>query len=164
MGEFIIRPGTLDDVEQRVDLYMDVAAEGRWIGGEPPLDRDELIERRKATVDDPRFGVWVAEVDGSIVGELVLQRSRGRADLGMEIASAWRGRGVGAALVHAGLAWAREQGLDKVALQVWPHNERALKLYEKFGFAREGYHPRHYRRKSGEAWDIISMGLVLRED
>jgi ribosomal protein S18 acetylase RimI-like enzyme len=48
-------------------------------------------------------------------------------------------------------------------LHVWPHNEAAIALYEKLGFAREGYHPKQYRRRSGEAWDAISMGLVLKE-
>jgi ribosomal protein S18 acetylase RimI-like enzyme len=48
-----------------------------------------------------------------------------------------------------------------VALQVWPHNERAIALYRKFGFQVEGRLVRHYRRRNGELWDAIPMALVL---
>lgn len=159
---FTVRRATVDDVPARVDLYMDVAAEGRWIGGELPLDRDELIKRRTDTSETNP--TWVAVADGHVIGELSLWLFKGgRADLGMEITKAWRARGVGSALLEAAIEWAREQNLDKIFLEVWPHNEAAIRLYEKVGFQREGYHPKHWRRASGEAWDTISMGLVLRE-
>ena len=56
---------------------------------------------------------------------------------------------------------ARTAGAHKVALQVWPHNAAAIALYERFGFQREGYLTRHYRRRSGELWDAVVMGLPL---
>jgi RimJ/RimL family protein N-acetyltransferase len=56
---------------------------------------------------------------------------------------------------------ARKAGAHKIALQVWPHNAAAIALYERFGFRREGYLTRHYRRRSGELWDAIIMGLPL---
>ena len=61
----------------------------------------------------------------------------------------------------AAIAWARSTGAHKIALDVFPHNDAAIALYEKAGFLREGYHPRHLRRKNGELWDVISMGLLL---
>jgi RimJ/RimL family protein N-acetyltransferase len=79
----------------------------------------------------------------------------------MLVAAGWRGRGVGSALLRAGIDWARRAGAHKVALQVWPHNQAAVALYEKFGFQREGRLRRHYRRRSGELWDAIVMGLPL---
>ena len=48
-------------------------------------------------------------------------------------------------------------------LQVWPHNEPAIWLYEKFGFEREGYRRAHYRRKTGDIWDVVEMGLLLND-
>ena len=73
----------------------------------------------------------------------------------------WRGRGVGNALLAAAVDWARAAGAHKVSLQMWPHNEAARRLYEKFGFEEEGYLRRHYRRRSGEIWDAVVMGLLL---
>jgi RimJ/RimL family protein N-acetyltransferase len=68
---------------------------------------------------------------------------------------------VGSALLSAAIAWAREAGAHKVALQVWPHNEAAIALYRKFGFEQEGRLRRHYRRRNGELWDAVVMGLCL---
>jgi ribosomal protein S18 acetylase RimI-like enzyme len=46
-------------------------------------------------------------------------------------------------------------------LEVRLSNESAIALYERFGFRREGYLRRHYRRRSGELWDAVVMGLPL---
>jgi RimJ/RimL family protein N-acetyltransferase len=56
---------------------------------------------------------------------------------------------------------ARQAGVHKLALQVWPHNTAAIALYERFGFRREGHLRSHYRRRSGELWDAVVMGLPL---
>jgi RimJ/RimL family protein N-acetyltransferase len=61
----------------------------------------------------------------------------------------------------AGIAWSRESGAHKVTLTVWPHNRSAIALYRKFGFVEEGLFRRHYRRRNGELWDAVAMGLVL---
>jgi putative acetyltransferase len=44
---------------------------------------------------------------------------------------------------------------------VFPHNLAALALYEKHGFVREGLFRSHVRRRTGEIWDSIPMGLLL---
>jgi len=44
---------------------------------------------------------------------------------------------------------------------VFAHNEAAIALYRKSGFAEEGRLTRQYRRASGELWDAIVMGLLL---
>jgi RimJ/RimL family protein N-acetyltransferase len=44
---------------------------------------------------------------------------------------------------------------------VFPHNERAIALYRKFGFVEEGRRVKQIRRASGEIWDSIMMGLQL---
>ena len=96
------------------------------------------------------------------VGQLGLELARyGVADLGMRVAAGWRGRGVGTALLTEAVRRARAAGAHKIALQVWPDNAAAIALYERFGFQREGYLRRHYRRRSGELWDAVVMGLPL---
>jgi RimJ/RimL family protein N-acetyltransferase len=82
----------------------------------------------------------------------------------MAVARDWRGRGVGSALLAAAVDWAREQGLHKLSLSVFPHNEAAIALYRKFGFVEEGRRVKHIRRASGELWDTIEMGLLLEPD
>ena len=69
-----------------------------------------------------------------------------------------RRRGIGRALLEQAVAWARESGIRKLELHVFPHNEAAIALYEGFGFVREGYRQRHYRRGDDYA-DAILMAL-----
>lgn len=150
------------DLDGIVDLVVEVAAEGRWIGTEPPVDRDRRIQQLAESLDDERAVVLVAEVDGRIVGNLGMNLARyGVANFGMLVSAGWRGRGVGSALLRACIEWARAAGAHKIALQVWPHNAAAIALYEKFGFQREGLLRRHYRRGNGELWDAVLMGLPI---
>ena len=79
----------------------------------------------------------------------------------MAVAREWRGRGVGSALMAAGIEWARERGLHKLCLAVFPHNDAGIALYRKFGFVEEGRRVKQIRRQSGELWDTVEMGLLL---
>ena len=82
------------------------------------------------------------------------------ADLGLMVARSHRGRGIGRALLEQSVDWARQVGVSKLELHVFPHNEPAIALYESFGFEREGYRRRHYRR-AGELVDAILMAYEL---
>jgi len=79
----------------------------------------------------------------------------------MAVAPPWRGLGVGSGLLAASIEWARNHGLHKLSLSVFPHNAAAIALYRKFGFVEEGRRVKQYRRASGELWDAIEMGLLL---
>src|SRR5215211_7156883 len=135
--------------------------------GPPAPPPGPAVTVRDATLADvdvlvAMLVVLAAEAGGEPVGQLGLQLARyGVADLGMLVAAGWRGRGVGTALLAEAVRRARAAGAHKIALQVWPHNAAALALYERFGFQREGYLRRHYRRRSGELWDAVVMGLPL---
>jgi RimJ/RimL family protein N-acetyltransferase len=165
-GAVVVREAVEDDYESINPLFEAVAAEGRWIGSEPPIDHERRRKYREELAGEPdRFRAFVAEVDDEIVGHLFIEKTNyGVAELGMMVAEPWRGRRVGSALLEAAIAWAREVGAHKVGLQRWPHNERAAALYEKYGFEEEGRLVRHYRRKNGELWDAVIMGLVLDHD
>jgi RimJ/RimL family protein N-acetyltransferase len=158
----VVRRARDRDLDQLVDLFAEVAAEGRWIGAELPVDRERRRRRFSEAMHDERAILLVAEAGGQLVGQLDMELARyGVADLGMLVAPGWRDQGLGTALLRAGVDWARDAGAHKVALQVWPHNAAAIALYEKLGFLREGLLRRHYRRRNGELWDAVVMGLQL---
>lgn len=152
----LVRASRDEDRLALATLYAEVAEERDGIGAEPPVD----IEARAATWRIE--GDFLAEADGRIVGSIHVEASRhGFGEIGMAVARDWRGRGVGSALLAAGIDWARERGLHKLSLDVFAHNERAIALYRKFGFVEEGRRVKHYRRQSGELWDTLEMGLLL---
>jgi RimJ/RimL family protein N-acetyltransferase len=157
-----VRRARVEDIEACLDLYADVAAEAVHIGGEAPIDRaarrtDWLEALSRA--DAVRF---VAVKGDAIVGIGGLDGDR-VADLGMLVAPGWRGRGIGTMLMEALIDWARQVGAHKIALQVWPHNDAAIALYKRFGFEQEGYLRKHWRRRNGELWDAVVMGLILTD-
>ena len=86
----------------------------------------------------------VAVVDGVIVGSLSgsggkRQAMRHTADFGLSVASEWRGRGIGTALLGRLIEWAESTGIiRRLELEVYAHNDPAIHLYRKFGFIEEG--------------------------
>lgn len=156
MSEVHVRPSQDDDRLALALLFAALAEERNGIASEPPID----IEKRAASWR--LEGDFVAEVDGVIVGQIHVDGGRhGFGEIGMGVGRHWRGRGVGSALMAAAIDWARAEGLHKLSLSVFAHNEPAIALYRKFGFVEEGRRLKHYRRQSGELWDTIEMGLLL---
>jgi RimJ/RimL family protein N-acetyltransferase len=153
---FLVRPATEDDRLPMALVFAGVAEERDGIGTEPPVD----VETRAAAWQ--LDGTFVAVAGTEVVGSIHLDASRhGFAEIGMAIAREWRGRGVGSALMAAGIEWARERGLHKLSLSVFPHNDAGIALYRKFGFVEEGRRVKQIRRQSGELWDTVEMGLLL---
>jgi RimJ/RimL family protein N-acetyltransferase len=67
-----------------------------------------------------------------------------RGSLGVSVRQAWRGQGIGAALIAALIAWAEASPLiEKIGLSVFADNAGAIRLYQWLGFVEEG-------RRSGE--------------
>lgn len=93
-------------------------------------------------VRQPAYLVLVAEAAGELVGYLAgLRAGPGHlrmvpsAELeSMFVAPAWRGRGVGAELARAFLAWAREHGAAWVQVTAYSANAEARAFYERLGF------------------------------
>jgi predicted GNAT family N-acyltransferase len=72
-----------------------------------------------------------------------------------------RGRGIGPRLMNQALKQAFATGFVRVELSVRADNMRAIRLYEKFGFVREGV-LRDAVFVDGEFYDTIAMALIDR--
>jgi RimJ/RimL family protein N-acetyltransferase len=151
------------DLDAALEMFGEVTAEGLWLGTEDGFDVEKRRARWSADLDDPARGSFVAVTDdGRVVGNAnLVVAPYGVADIRMAVAGGWRGRGLGGRLLGELVAAALHLGAHKVALQVWPHNTRAIALYRSRGFVEEGRLRRHYRRRNGELWDAVLMGLVL---
>ncbi|MER7452130.1 GNAT family N-acetyltransferase [Nocardia beijingensis] len=153
------------DVDGIVQLRLAVAGEGKWIGAEAPFDTEDTARQIRAHVGDEKHGVFVTEkADGGIAGTATVYfTTPGVTTFAMMVAADLRGGGAGTALLERVIRWSRDQGAHKVSLQVWPHNQRAMALYARAGFEVEGVLRSHYRRRSGELWDAVLMGLSLND-
>jgi RimJ/RimL family protein N-acetyltransferase len=165
--DFWIRPAEPRDAPALVELANTVGSEPEgWLISTNNW-RSVADERRylRSIRRYPHAAVYVAEASERIVGRLSVGRdphpaSAHVADLGLMVAQAHRRRGIGWALLEQAVVWARSVDVQKLELHVFPHNDAAIALYESFGFEREGYRKRHYRRPDGFV-DAILMAYEL---
>lgn len=164
----LVRRAVPGDAAALVELARAVGSEeegwlitdGEW--------RSASEERRylRAVKRHRHAAVLVAETPDGVVGRLSVARdphpaSEHVADLGLMVARPYRRQGIGRALMEAAEAWAREVGVRKLELHVFPSNEAALALYESLGYEREGFRRAHYRR-GDEFLDAILMAKEIR--
>lgn len=107
---------------------------------------------------------FVGVIEGKVVGTLGMNRLEGRrvhvGTIGMAVHDAYAGRGVGTALMAAAIDQAdRWLNLQRIELSVWTDNARAIALYERFGFEREGL-LRRYAWRDGEYIDALWMARL----
>ena len=101
----------------------------------PPPGRELLAE----LVDGPDTALFIARVDGVIVGSLTLAFYRIPTGLkawieDVVVDDAARGHGVGRLLNEAALAEARRRGAKNVSLTSRPSRDAANRLYQRIGF------------------------------
>jgi RimJ/RimL family protein N-acetyltransferase len=162
-----IRPAEGSDASELVALAAAIGGEpGGWLltteAWRPVSDERRYLKAVRRHAD---AAVFVALDGDRIVGRLSLARdphpaSAHVADLGMMVAASHRRRGIGRKLLDAAVAWARVVNVEKLELHVFPWNEPAIRLYEDFGFEREGLRRRHYVR-DGVAVDALLMAYHL---
>jgi L-phenylalanine/L-methionine N-acetyltransferase len=163
----VIRRAEPGDAAALVDLAEAVGREdGGWLLSSD-VWRTAIEERRylKAVQRHADAAVFVAVDRDDVVGRLSVARdphpsSRHVADLGLFVAAEHRRRGIGRSLLEQAVEWAHGAGVLKLELHVFPWNEPALRLYESFGFEREGYRKAHYRR-GDELVDAILMAFAV---
>ncbi|MEI9810823.1 MAG: GNAT family N-acetyltransferase [Bacteroidota bacterium] len=114
------------------------------------LDHYNLTESHDLMIlDDPqgtilnRGGyIWMAEVDGKMVGSAALiKEQEGEYELAkMAVTVAYRGKGISKLLIEKCLEKAKETGARKLSLFSNHQLQTAIRLYEKYGFRHVELH------------------------
>ena len=132
-----------------------------------PFPSAEVWRKRLAEQSSGRYSL-VACAGEEIIGQLGLwtdvnPRRRHVGSLGMAVRDDWQGKGVGSALMQAAVELAnRWLGLTRLELTVYTDNQPAVRLYEKFGFVKEGV-LRQYAFRDGELVDAYAMARLRAE-
>jgi RimJ/RimL family protein N-acetyltransferase len=84
-------------------------------------------------------------------------------DLGISILSKYTGKGYGSEAINWAVNWAFRFGnLHRVSIGSFGYNPRALALYERLGFVKEGV-TREVVWWDGRWWDGVNMGMLRRD-
>lgn len=130
-----------------------------------PYPSLEVWRQRLSRHDEGLYSL-AAVVGERVVGTLSIHtepyrpRRKHAGAIGMGVHDDWQGKGVGSELLRAGIEMAdRWLNLTRLELEVYTDNEPAIRLYERFGFEREGT-LRQYAFRDGEYVDAYFMARL----
>ena len=157
---FEVRPARPGDARSFLEAFRSVAAERRFIQTEEVLQTARQYRKRFRRPVTGEAAHLVAVSRGGVIGSISIRReahpaTRHTASIGMFVTSAWRGRGVGTALMDGAMRWARDVGVERIDLSVYPHNQAAIALYRAFGFVEEGRLIRRAKKSYGYEDEIL---------
>ena len=141
-----------------------VLGERRYFLNVQGFSLEEVREFRTSLVDSG--GVQFVALDGSaVVGWCDIRRrphegSRHVGVVGIGILSGHRGLGLGPALLDRAVEAAADLGVTRVELEVIASNTRAIQVYRKAGFEREGI-KRRACILDGQTDDLVCMARLL---
>jgi ribosomal protein S18 acetylase RimI-like enzyme len=117
--------------------------------GQPQVFSDIIAHRTDDCltdfIEDPQKKIIVAEIDGSVVGAILLLVRRSP-DVPIMVERKWlevenlivsgdhRRHGIATILMQKAEEWGREQDIEWIELSVWMFNRSAIELYDHMGF------------------------------
>jgi putative acetyltransferase len=162
LRDLTVRRCEPEDFEAVYRVYSSPKAMAGTIG--VPYSSAQEVHEELARETDGSFPL-VACAGEEVVGQLTLSvymspRTRHSGHFGIAVRDGWQGRGVGTALIEAGLDLADNWlNLSRLDLRVYVDNAPAIALYEKFGFEVEGTHKR-FAYRDGAYVDAYVMARL----
>lgn len=149
-----IRRATIDDAERLSAFARRLFVETFAAQNNPDdlalfLDTAFTPALQRAELAEPHRTYWLLEVDGTLAGYVLLNDDAreegvvGKHPVELQrfyVDGAWHGRGLAQTQMAHAVREARALGGDVLWLGVWEENPRAIRFYEKEGFARVGAH------------------------
>ena len=136
-----------------------------------PEEYTITVEQEKAWLhsfeQNPNALVLIAVLDDQIIGLLFFipnakKKNAHTGEFGVNVHPDLQGLGVGRQLIRALLKWAKENAtIEKVFLNVFDTNDRAIRLYKDLGFVEEGRHVRAVKQLSGEYVDVLQLYVFV---
>ncbi|WP_312093962.1 GNAT family N-acetyltransferase [Niallia sp.] len=169
---YTVRCAEEKDAEQLSRLRQQIDGETHFLDRQPgegllsPFDFKKLI-RTDLEVENRLF--LLAETEA---GQIIafsrcegsnLNRLKHKVEFGVGVTKEYWGYKIGPHLLEASINWATGNKLTKMTLSVIKTNEKAIKLYKRFGFEIEGILKKDKRLDDGEYYSTIIMSRFLLE-
>ena len=156
-----------DDIKRLHELRRNVELILMGFGEWEPRSLAAMEKAFEKYLDEQERAWFAIEIDGKLAGDCSLhdrdRRSRVAA-LGIGIYDPdFVGRGYGREAIELLLGWAfRIENYERIWLDTWATNERAIRCYRAVGFVEEGRMRRQLFVK-GQHIDMLVMGLLRDE-
>ena len=170
MESYIIREATPDDAAAVIvhnDLIANEPNNGIIRGpGEGMTLADEQAYLKTSLDTYNSIFLIAITPEEEVIGVCAFQGGRRKAvmhqgAIGISVNKEWRDKGLGTALMQRLIHWAKGKVIiTRLELTVMTHNERAIHVYEKLGFKKEG-RQRAALFKDGAYIDMYVMGLLF---
>lgn len=139
----LIRKPTVEDAEAIINVMTIADTETLFLARNPgefctPVEREKhIIENILA---DDAVEWFVAEYDHKVIGQCSVglvrrnARYRHRAEVAFVILKDFCNLGIGGRMMEECIKWCKEHGITQMELDVVKNNDRAVKMYQSFGF------------------------------
>jgi RimJ/RimL family protein N-acetyltransferase len=163
---YTVRSATVKDAKDLSKLRLQIDGETEYMDrekGEAFLDIPGFEQIIKTDAEKPRNLFLVAVVHNRIVGfsrceGIYLNRFSHKVEFGVCVLKEFWGYGIGKNLLNGSVSWADSNGVKKITLNVLETNEKAIKLYERFGFEMEGILENDKILTDGKYYNTVIMG------
>lgn len=169
----IIRSAEKVDAQEELNMYKQQTSETPFLSrgaGDIFPTVEDFAENYEYYLEDDRNCYLVAVYNGKIIGSAHLdycsnkKRSKHKCDIDLGVLKDYWGLGVGGRLMQTLIDVAEKSNFEQVELCVASKNERAIKMYESFGFERFGIMPRAMKYEDGTYMDMLSMVKFLQKE
>ena len=144
----VLRTPTWGDLDDMLDFINSLVEEEAMILMETKQTRDQEVDwlaGALSNIEKDRQVRVVAEVDGRMVGQCEVTLGAGRKShvgtLGISVKQGYRDVGIGQELMREAEKCGGRLGLEKIMLEVFATNDRAIHVYEKMGYRIVGRVP-----------------------
>ena len=170
--KIIVSTPELGDEQELIYLMQIVDSETKFLAREPGEFNFTLEQERefiRNSINDENNLFLVVEIDGRIIANcsvgIVLNKKRflHRAAMGIAVRKDYWNKGIGKTLMQECINWCKEKGVEQLELEVVTLNNRAISMYQNFGFEIYATKKQALKYADGSYSDEYFMCLFLND-
>ena len=165
---YLIREANIEDAKNVIEYIKIVSDETDFLISDSS-ERNFTVRKEKEFLQNIQSSIlekiFLFEIENKIVGMCSIEginkiRIKHRVDLAITVLKNYWGNKIGEKLIDYAIDYCKSNCIKKIELTVRIDNERALKLYKKFGFEIEG-EIKNFIYLNGNYYNCYYMGLLL---
>lgn len=168
--DVLIREAVPDDAEELLAVTKQIGSETDFLIMDEAglaMDAIDLSYHLERIFESDNNILFITTIDEKIVGTASIKAESNQrichiGEIGISILETYWGFGLGTLMLEELVEWAKENPkIRRLELTVQERNQRAIHLYQKFGFQTEGILARGVKSEQGEFLDVRLMSLLI---